>query len=757
MAGDPKKKQKKEAYENLKAIPGVVSGTGTGDMPWYGWFSPQMIGSRIGAETGKYLVGGTKEEAVLESELAGEEMKLGERSEAEKSELQNVLYGVAAPGAAAGATGYLPTTLTTTRRETIEGGKGIIGPNLAALAKRKKELIGPEKPEKQEAVDGERTPAEMAQKKEIDAKLAMEAGNEEEARRLQSEAADLRREGERFAREEKLEELRKQGTMGEEMAVARQEQWYHKDQAKKAAQDIKNIEATSEKQKKHFEGLGNRLNKLNEKINKYNIDPQRYVKEMPVWAQALFVVAAAFGGYAEGYSQGRIKNRAFDILNKAIDRDINAQKIRLEKLINQRDYTANERSKVENQIYKMLDMKKDAALRLSQAKLSQLSAAAKEPAAKLKYAKAALDLDEKTMQAKLKIAPRVTKIDAEQILKTEGPKGLPDPKPGDRKEWTEGMKTLRRAQTIVDKIEDLKTYGPLERRLPNTIQQRIRDMYLVPFAVSLRKAVETGVMTERDFERYKVILDRTFMSRKELLNRMKQIRNDILNARSSVLRSNREFVNTDPWRRELKEYAEKHIGSIGKTKPKPQSRGGVPSEVKKKGIKTSYAPLIKKYSGNIDPRVVAARVQVESGGNPTATAKAQKWKTGFGSEVGLLQLSPDARKRYGLTEEQAKNPETNIKYAMKQWNAWANNFFGKNKPKDQATRNVWAWLVTAVGPGAAARLRSLAGGYDLDKLRDVAEDEKLLSKNRKFWGSQSPGLVGKRIKKGINEVKKVLG
>lgn len=151
------------------------------------------------------------------------------------------------------------------------------------------------------------------------------------------------------------------------------------------------------------------------------------------------------------------------------------------------------------------------------------------------------------------------------------------------------------------------------------------------------------------------------------------------------------------------------------------------------------------------------RIQKESSGNPKAKAPAQKWQTGFGSELGLLQLSPDTRKQYKISNEQAFDPATNIRIGMDVWNKWSKSFFGKETPKNPVTRNVWSWLVTAVGPGAARKLRDMSDGDDLDSLLKTANDMEALQKNRKYWGSQSPRLVSQRVRDAVRNVVGAMG
>lgn len=162
-----------------------------------------------------------------------------------------------------------------------------------------------------------------------------------------------------------------------------------------------------------------------------------------------------------------------------------------------------------------------------------------------------------------------------------------------------------------------------------------------------------------------------------------------------------------------------------------------------------YGMYINRYCGGVPPRLVAARIFLETGGSPTATAKSLKWYCGIqGSEIGLLQINPCNRKTYGLTDAQAKDPEINIKYGCKIWNDWANVFFGEMP--GVTDRAVWLWLVTSVGPGAARKLRSMAGGYSISSLMSVAGNASLMEAARSHFGSQSAALVAWRVGTAIN-------
>jgi hypothetical protein len=166
-------------------------------------------------------------------------------------------------------------------------------------------------------------------------------------------------------------------------------------------------------------------------------------------------------------------------------------------------------------------------------------------------------------------------------------------------------------------------------------------------------------------------------------------------------------------------------------------------------VMSRYGAAIGRHCGAVPPRLVAARIFLESRGNPKATAKAQSWYCGIhGSEIGLLQINPCNRKKYGLTDAQAMNPDTNIRYGCQIWNDWSESFF--RQLPGATDRPVWMWLVTAVGPGAAKKLRTMAGGYNLSSLLSVAGDKALMDSARGSFGSQPPPLVSWRVGSAIS-------
>ena len=71
------------------------------------------------------------------------------------------------------------------------------------------------------------------------------------------------------------------------------------------------------------------MDELKAEIAATKIDPARYWSQGSGFGQALSLLAVALGGFAQGYSGGRIPNTALDQLNDSINKDIEAQKASL--------------------------------------------------------------------------------------------------------------------------------------------------------------------------------------------------------------------------------------------------------------------------------------------------------------------------------------------------------------------------------------------------------------------------------------------
>jgi len=68
------------------------------------------------------------------------------------------------------------------------------------------------------------------------------------------------------------------------------------------------------------------MDELRADISKTKIDPSQYWSKGSGFGQALSLLSVAIGGFAKGYSGGRLENTGLKMLDQAIDRDIAAQR-----------------------------------------------------------------------------------------------------------------------------------------------------------------------------------------------------------------------------------------------------------------------------------------------------------------------------------------------------------------------------------------------------------------------------------------------
>ncbi len=193
------------------------------------------------------------------------------------------------------------------------------------------------------------------------------------------------------------------------------------------------------------------VDEINNEILNYEVDPTRAYKS--TWQVVGAAIAAAAGAYAQGLSGGRVPNTALAIINKAVDRDILAQKMELGKL----QTAAN----MKNNIYgRMLQRHGDELRALSEARaaamtvvnmrLGQLrsTTSSKAQAEGIRLTAANVDLQQARhlRTAKMNAANhRLTSaVNEMRVMSSGGPGG--------------GKKTIaQRLNTIIPKIKDAIT------------------------------------------------------------------------------------------------------------------------------------------------------------------------------------------------------------------------------------------------------------------------------------------------------------
>jgi len=403
--------------------------------------------------------------------------------------------------------------------------------------------------------------------------------DETKSRKMLAGADKLRGQASEVKRKYELGVLQEKGLMGQKIAAKKKVEYRITDEIKQLGEEVSRLSGESKAEKTALGTYKKRLEDINKKVADTKIDPHRYVRNMPLWAKALHVLGAAMGGYAEGYTGGRLKNRAFDLLNAAINRDVAAQKANLENMMNQRNYTASERAFVYDKWRVLEKDRKIAVLRQSQKELAKIGLASDIAKIKIDTANeidkidshisnVLLTAEEKARDVKRKSYTVSKGIKWHVPRVAKGAKLAGTPSPAAVSHWRGKMEALEVVKTTQEDLGKLKEYGHIARRLPNTEAEALRKQYLIPLAVSLRKARETGVMTEQDFQRYKAITDAVFISRDQLISRLKNIRRDIIKSGAATLRSYKGLYNIDPWKKQLQEELKMKKGPSAVIPPK---------------------------------------------------------------------------------------------------------------------------------------------------------------------------------------------
>lgn len=96
-----------------------------------------------------------------------------------------------------------------------------------------------------------------------------------------------------------------------------------------AAAERDRQEAWQKRQAEHRADMERRIgeiDQLNNEIANTKLDPGRWWKNRGAGRSILALIGLGLGAFAEGYSGGKLKNRAAEMIERAIDRDIDAQK-----------------------------------------------------------------------------------------------------------------------------------------------------------------------------------------------------------------------------------------------------------------------------------------------------------------------------------------------------------------------------------------------------------------------------------------------
>lgn len=184
----------------------------------------------------------------------------------------------------------------------------------------------------------------------------------------------------------------------------------------------------------------------------FKIDPQRFSNNMPTLAKVMWAIAAAGYGVAHGASGGKIKNPVPQMIDKAISRDIDAQKMRYQVLLNNMKISQDQRNHLWKQWNVFADRQQAAAAALVKVQLADIQLSVTDLKAKRDVADMISKIGDTQRTARHKefvaAQPKVTKVSGgRQVLalpKVVQPKGAGTTStPPERKDFGVKLEALR--------------------------------------------------------------------------------------------------------------------------------------------------------------------------------------------------------------------------------------------------------------------------------------------------------------------------
>lgn len=123
--------------------------------------------------------------------------------------------------------------------------------------------------------------------------------------------------------------------------LAQREADIEKQRQKFAYEEFEAAKARAKEQQDALRFAETEMDTLNQEVRETKIDPNAYWTNQNAFGKALSAISVALGAFAQGYSGGRVPNTALQLMNAAIEREIDAQKANL---ANKRASLADKRS-----------------------------------------------------------------------------------------------------------------------------------------------------------------------------------------------------------------------------------------------------------------------------------------------------------------------------------------------------------------------------------------------------------------------------
>jgi hypothetical protein len=284
--------------------------------------------------------------------------------------------------------------------------------------------------------------------------------------------------------------------------------------------------------------------RLSDAVKEGKVDPNAYWTDQSSAQQAATVLGVVLGAFTEGWTGGKVRNAALGIVQKSIDRNIAAQ---VRNLQSERADLASQRGIVSYLYGKLGDIDRSqqmARVMMNDWVDTSLRKAEQQYAGDIRANRAAMLREQNQANSNMNLmkltaktvtgggtrtptspfAAEMMKLKLEtaraKLRATAGGHKLP---PKQAIDLGAAKTSLGLATKARDAAKGLKIWVG-SKYLPNTEAAQLRDVYITPLVVSMRKAVETGIMTDKDFARYQRMLDGKFTTQNELVDRLDIIR-----------------------------------------------------------------------------------------------------------------------------------------------------------------------------------------------------------------------------------------